>query len=49
MKINGFSSIFVVSEGFRGWKIKKIAKNRFREAKICYERPKMRLREARGG
>ena len=30
------------------WKIRKIAKNRFREAKIGYERPKMRLREAPG-
>ena len=29
-------------------KFEKIEKNRFREAKIGYERPKMRLREARG-
>ena len=30
------------------WKTDKIEKNRFREAKIGYGRPKMRLREAPG-
>ena len=30
------------------WKTEKIEKNRFREAKIGYERPKMRLREVPG-
>ena len=30
-------------------KFKIIEKNKIREAKIVYERPKLRLREARGG
>ena len=40
--------IFVFSEDSEAWKLKKIEKNRFREAKIGYERPKVRLRQAWG-
>ena len=47
-KNNGFSLIFVVSEGFGSLENEKNRKNRFGEAKIGYERPKRRLREAPG-